>query len=86
MNKQEITKTAKCPFCEGDLNGCCFCDHSGRIYVGEDYLFKNEQHIKNSLSVKFLKEQDEKSGLEIWPEMIEYFLEDKNIPKWYSQR
>lgn len=73
-----------CPFCEGELDGCCFCDHSGKISVGgENDFFRNESQVKDSLGVKFLKEQDAKNGTEAWPEMIEHFLDDKNVPKWY---
>lgn len=75
-----------CPFCEGDKEGCCFCDHTGRIDIGEGQRFKNESEIKESLGVKFIKESDKavNGGLEIWPEMIDFFLQDKNVPKWYK--
>jgi hypothetical protein len=35
-----------CPFCDGDLDGCCFCEHTGRISVGEGYVFKNKEELK----------------------------------------
>lgn len=35
-----------CPFCEGDEWGCCFCDHSGKIYVGKGYVFEKVEDIK----------------------------------------
>lgn len=81
----EGKKTA-CPFCEGDKDGCCFCDHTGQVEIGEGQVFKNEQQMKNSIGVKFLKEMDAKGGTETWGEMIEYFLDDKNVPKWYAQK
>lgn len=79
-----MRKVVKCPFCEGDINGCCFCDHSGRIYVGEGELFKTEQQVNESLGIKFLKETDKNGGTEVWPEMIEYFLNDNHVPKWFK--
>jgi hypothetical protein len=79
-------KRINCPFCEGDIDGCCFCDHTGKISVGgENDFFKNQDFVNNSLGVKFLKEMDKKQGTETWPEMIEYFLNDNNVPKWYQQ-
>lgn len=80
-----MSKT-KCPFCEGDRGGCCFCDHTGWVDVGEGHIFKDETAIHNSIGVKFLKEYDERSGTELWPEMIEYFLDDNNVPKWYLNK
>lgn len=82
-----VRKTIDCPFCEGEFDGCCFCDHSGKIYVGgENDFFKNENDANESIGVKFLKEEDKKNGgnTEMWPEMIEYFLDEKNVPKWYN--
>lgn len=29
-----------CPFCQGDIDGCCFCDHTGKIYVGKNEVFQ----------------------------------------------
>lgn len=29
-----------CPFCRGDVDGCCFCEHSGKIYVGPNEVFQ----------------------------------------------
>ena len=43
MSKRTI---ADCPFCNGDIDGCCFCDHSGKIYIGDEYVFKNEDDLK----------------------------------------
>lgn len=76
-------KVIDCPFCEGDISGCCFCDHSGKIYVGEGEFFKTEEQTK-SLGVTFLKENDKDGGTEMWPEMIEHFaLHDDNVPKHF---
>lgn len=83
MSSRQI---ARCPFCDGDIGGCCFCDHSGRIYVGgEDDFFKSEQQLNDSLGVKYLKEQDRKQDLEPWPEMFRHFLDERNIPKSFKQ-
>lgn len=43
MNERIV---AECPFCNGDIDGCCFCDHSGRIYVGKGYVFENVKDLK----------------------------------------
>lgn len=50
-----------CPFCEGE-EGCCFCDYSGRVKIGDtDCFFKTEQdyedsvrQIKTSYSYRYL--------------------------------
>ena len=72
-------KRVTCPFCDGD--GCCFCDHEGQIYVGEKELIKSEEGLQ-SIGVKYLKESDLEAngGLEVWPEMWEHFLNEKNVP------
>lgn len=77
---------ADCPFCEGDKDGCCFCDHTGRIKVGKGHRFKNKTEIQESKGVAFLKEQDMAANgdIEYWPEMIDHFLDEKNIPEWYK--
>lgn len=67
-------KKCICPFCEGE--GCCFCDHEGKIFVGENELIKSEESL-NSIGVKYLKETN--PG-EIWYEMWEHFLDEKNVP------
>lgn len=82
-------KIVDCPFCEGEIDGCCFCDHSGKISVGsEGDFFKSEQDVKDSIGVKFLKDMDNKAngGTEPWPEMIEHFLHDNNVPDWYKKQ
>jgi len=43
---------AACPFCkakETDIRGegCCNCDHSGMVPIGEAYIFKNAEQAKN---------------------------------------
>lgn len=75
-----------CPFCEGNVDGCCFCDHTGKIDIGDGYRFSNETEIQQSKGVAFLKAQDKASNgdIEMWPEMIDHFLDEKNIPKWYN--
>jgi len=71
-------KVVDCPFCETD--GCCFCDHEGKIYVGENELIKSEEAL-NSIGVKYLKATNPD---EIWPEMWEYSLDEKNVPEWFK--
>lgn len=81
MSEKEIKD---CPFCEGDIGGCCFCDHSGKIHIGEGEFFKTIEQTK-SIGVSFLKEYDKDGGVEIWPEMIEYFaLHEENVPKYFQ--
>lgn len=74
-----MRKKATCPFCDGD--GCCFCDHEGRIYVGENELIKSEAGL-HSIGVKYLKESD--PG-ETWPEMWAHFLDEKNVPTSFKR-
>lgn len=38
-------KIADCPFCGGDIDGCCFCDHTGKIEVGDGFLFNSEADV-----------------------------------------
>lgn len=70
----------QCPFCEGD--GCCFCDHTGSIFVGANEMIKSKELV-NSIGVKYLKEED--PG-EIWPEMWEFFLNEKNVPQEFKDK
>lgn len=67
-------------FCEGD--GCCFCDHEAKIFVGEKELIKSEEAL-NSIGVKYLKEENPD---EIWLEMWEYFLDEKNVPQSFRNK
>jgi hypothetical protein len=53
MNR-EVTQ---CPFCEGDEDGCCFCDHSGRVYIGEGYVFQTMEDLK-PFKRELVKESD----------------------------
>jgi hypothetical protein len=46
-----------CVFCYGDIDGCCFCDHSGKIEVGENGFFKHESELEPFL-VDTPKESD----------------------------
>lgn len=80
MNTERIIKD--CPFCEGDIGGCCFCDHSGKIYVGEGYFFKTVDQL-DYIGVHFIKDND--PG-ELWPEMYEHFMDDKNVPDYYKPK
>lgn len=73
-----MARNATCPFCEGD--GCCFCDHEGMIKIGPNELIKSEEGLK-SIGVKYLKETD--PG-EVWPEMWEHFLDEKNVPESFK--
>lgn len=66
-------KIVDCPFCEG---GCCFCDHEGKIFIGENELIKSEEAL-NSIGVKYLKETNPD---ETWIEMWEFYLDEKNVP------
>ena len=34
-----------CPFCDGD--GCCNCDHSGHVPIGEGCVFKSVDEARN---------------------------------------
>lgn len=72
-----MRKRVTCPFCEGD--GCCFCDHEGMIYVGPNEIIKSEEGL-NSIGVQRLKAAD--PG-EIWPEMWEFHLDEKNA-NWHE--
>ena len=49
--------TTQCPFCNGDINGCCFCDHSGRIFVGKGYVFESVDDLK-PFKKEFVTESD----------------------------
>jgi hypothetical protein len=40
------TLIADCPFCEGDVDGCCFCDHSGKIKVGPNMVFQSTNDLE----------------------------------------
>ena len=73
-------KKVNCPFCEGD--GCCFCDHEGKVYVGPDEFIKSED-LLNSIGVKYLKE---KNPEEIWPEMWDFFLDENNVPAYFKKK
>lgn len=87
QHEQAAEKKVNCPFCVGE--GCCFCDHSGRVSIGRNGdFFKTEQAMNDSLGVKYLKDMDQKAngGMEPWPEMIEHFFDDKNVPKWYKNQ
>lgn len=75
-------KKVPCPFCEGSGDGCCFCDHEGTIFVGENQLIKSEESL-NSIGVKYLKETDPD---EIWYEMWEHFLDEKNVPNDFKRK
>ena len=77
---QPTRKKVVCPFCEGE--GCCFCDHEGNIFVGENQLIKSESAL-NSIGVKYLKETDPD---EIWLELWEHFLDEKNVPKDFKDK
>lgn len=77
---KSIRKKVDCPFCEGD--GCCFCDHEGKIFVGTNELIKSEESL-NSIGVKYLKETNPD---EIWLEMWEHFLDEKNVPDEFKRR
>jgi hypothetical protein len=47
-----------CPFCYGDFEGCCFCEHSGKIKVGgNDSFFKSLDELK-PLQQRVVKESD----------------------------
>jgi hypothetical protein len=35
-----------CPFCEGEFDGCCFCDHTGKVRVGEGEVFETIEDMK----------------------------------------
>lgn len=76
-----------CPFCEGDIDGCCFCDHTGKVYVGEGEFFKTVEQTE-SIGVQFLKDQDKRSSgdIEMWPEMIEYFMNENNVPNYFKNQ
>ena len=34
MSKEPLPIIRDCPFCE---EGCCFCDYSGRVFIGDGY-------------------------------------------------
>lgn len=38
-------KKAACPFCKGDIDGCCFCEHTGKIELGEGKVFSSEEEL-----------------------------------------
>ena len=76
MNREKVD----CPFC--DKEGCCFCEYEGTIWVGPKEFIKSKQLV-NSLGVKYLKEEN--PG-EVWPEMWEFFLDEKNIPDSFKQK
>ncbi len=48
----------QCPFCDGDIEGCCFCDHSGRIKVGEDDAFFKTMDELKPFKKEFVLESD----------------------------
>ena len=75
-------KIADCPFCDGDFDGCCFCDHTGKIYIGDGEFFKSEEQLE-SIGVHFIKDND--TG-EMWPEMYEHFMDEKNVPDYYKKQ
>ena len=50
-----------CPFCEGDKDGCCFCDHTGRIDIGEGQRFKNESEIKEDVLIELISQLENKT-------------------------
>lgn len=35
----------ECPFCEG--NGCCYCEYTGKVLVGDGCLFQTIEAAKN---------------------------------------
>lgn len=41
----------KCPYCSDEKSirgeGCCYCDHSGLVQVGDDFMFKTEEEALN---------------------------------------
>jgi hypothetical protein len=59
LTGEEIAKRTicDCPFCEGDIDGCCFCDHSGKIYVGAGYVFEKTEDMA-PFQKEFVKETD----------------------------
>lgn len=44
-----------CPFCNGDIEGCCFCDHTGKIEVGPGNVFTTEEDLKPFTGPKVLE-------------------------------
>jgi len=40
-----------CPFCDADF-GCCFCDYTGKVYVGENEYIKPDTY-KHLMSEEF---------------------------------
>lgn len=78
-------KRVGCPFCEG--GGCCFCDHEGKIWVGPNEFIKSEEALQ-SVGVKYLKEADKEAGggLEVWPELWEHYLDEKNVPDNFKEK
>ena len=75
-----MRKKVDCPFCEG--GGCCFCEYEGKIFVGPKEMIKTEEGL-NSIGVKYLKEED--PG-EPWPELWEFFLNEKNVPQDFKDK
>lgn len=75
-----IREKVNCPFCEGD--GCCFCDHEGEVWVGSNELIKSKEAL-NSIGVKYLKEEDPQ---EVWQEMWDFFLDEKNVPESFKRK
>lgn len=40
-----VSGWAYCPFCDGE-DGCCFCDHTGRVKFGENCEYKTREEIE----------------------------------------
>lgn len=49
MDKEIIVD---CPFCEGEIDGCCFCDHTGKVKVGENYFFNTISEYEDASKVE----------------------------------
>ncbi len=41
-----IDELHNCPFCDGDQDGCCFCDHTGKVRVGKGHQFNTVEEMK----------------------------------------
>ncbi len=52
MNKEEIID---CPFCENSEEGCCACDHTGKVYA-RDFIVKESDDFERAFN-DYLKQR-----------------------------